>query len=172
VLRVYATENDPNTSIHTRFTTRPGRAARRGDLKTDPSRTFVRVIRLNLSPPCRETGQRARLASPGLAGRIYFPNAHLWQQGSPTLGRVLFPHHKEPRMHKAKEEAIEVEGRVKTALPNTTFLVELDIGGEVLAHIGGKMRKHYIRIIPGDRVKVEISPYDLTRGRITFRARN
>ncbi|HEX4607747.1 MAG TPA: translation initiation factor IF-1 [Urbifossiella sp.] len=72
---------------------------------------------------------------------------------------------------KAKEEAIEVEGRVKQALPNTTFRVELDIGGEITAHIGGKMRKHYIRIIPGDRVKVEISPYDLTKGRITFRIR-
>ena len=75
-------------------------------------------------------------------------------------------------MGKEKEAAIEVEGRVKTALPNTTFRVELDIGGEVIAHIGGKMRKHFIRIIPGDRVKVDISPYDLTRGRITFRIRN
>ena len=75
-------------------------------------------------------------------------------------------------MQKAKEEAIEVEGRVKQALPNTSFRVELDIGGEVIAHIGGKMRKHYIRIIPGDRVKVEVSPYDLTKGRITFRIRN
>ena len=74
-------------------------------------------------------------------------------------------------MQKAKEEAIEVEGRVKQALPNTTFRVELDVGGEVIAHIGGKMRKHYIRIIPGDRVKVEISPYDLTKGRITYRIR-
>ena len=74
-------------------------------------------------------------------------------------------------MQKVKEEAIEVEGRVKQALPNTTFRVELDIGGEVLASIGGKMRKHYIRIIPGDRVRVEISPYDLTRGRITYRIR-
>ena len=71
----------------------------------------------------------------------------------------------------AKEEAIEVEGRVKTALPNTTFLVVLDTGHEVVAHIGGKMRKHYIKIIPGDRVKVEISPYDLTKGRITYRIR-
>ena len=71
----------------------------------------------------------------------------------------------------AKEENIEVEGRVKEALANTQFRVELDVGGMVTAHIAGKMRKHYIRIIPGDRVKVEISPYDLTRGRITFRAR-
>jgi translation initiation factor IF-1 len=75
-------------------------------------------------------------------------------------------------MQKPKEEAIEVEGRVKQSLANTTFRVELDIGGEVIAHIGGKMRKHYIRIIPGDRVKVEISPYDLTKGRITFRIRS
>jgi translation initiation factor IF-1 len=75
-------------------------------------------------------------------------------------------------MQKLKEEAIEVEGRVMQALANTTFRVELDVGGEVIAHIGGKMRKHYIRIIPGDRVKLEISPYDLTRGRITFRIRN
>jgi translation initiation factor IF-1 len=71
----------------------------------------------------------------------------------------------------AKEEAIEVEGRVKEALANTQFRVELDIGGEVIAHVSGKMRKNFIRIIPGDRVKVEISPYDLTRGRITYRGR-
>lgn len=75
-------------------------------------------------------------------------------------------------MQKPKEEAIEVEGRVKQSLANTTFRVELDIGGEIIAHIGGKMRKHFIRIIPGDRVKVEISPYDLGKGRITFRIRN
>ena len=71
----------------------------------------------------------------------------------------------------AKEEAIEVEGRVKEALANTQFRVELDMGGLVTAHIAGKMRKHYIRIIPGDRVTVELSPYDLTRGRITYRGR-
>jgi translation initiation factor IF-1 len=74
-------------------------------------------------------------------------------------------------MQKVKEEAIEAEGRVKTALPNTTFLVVLDSGHEVIAHMGGKMRRHYIRITPGDRVRVELSPYDLTRGRITFRVR-
>lgn len=72
----------------------------------------------------------------------------------------------------AKEESIEVEGKVREALPNTQFRVELDMGGMVLAHIAGKMRKHFIRIIPGDRVTVELSPYDLTRGRITFRDRN
>ncbi|MHB0914637.1 MAG: translation initiation factor IF-1 [Thermoleophilia bacterium] len=68
-----------------------------------------------------------------------------------------------------KEEAIELEGEVVEALPNTMFKVELDNGHVVLAHISGKMRMHYIRILPGDRVKVELSPYDLTRGRITYR---
>ena len=72
-------------------------------------------------------------------------------------------------MAKEKEEAIEVEGRVKQALANTTFRVELDIGGEVTAHIGGKMRKHYIRIVPGDKVEIELSPYDLGKARIIFR---
>jgi translation initiation factor IF-1 len=74
-------------------------------------------------------------------------------------------------MQKLKEEPIEAEGRVKTALPNTTFLVVLDSGHEVVAHIGGKMRKNYIKIIPGDRVRMELSPYDLTKGRITYRVR-
>jgi translation initiation factor IF-1 len=72
---------------------------------------------------------------------------------------------------KQKEEAIEAEGRVKEALANTQFRVALDVGGECIAHIGGKMRKHWIKIVPGDRVTVELSPYDLSRGRITFRAR-
>ena len=69
----------------------------------------------------------------------------------------------------AKEDAIEVDGVVEEALPNAMFRVELENGHEVLAHISGKMRKFYIRILPGDRVKVELSPYDLTRGRITYR---
>jgi translation initiation factor IF-1 len=69
----------------------------------------------------------------------------------------------------AKEEAIEVEGTVIEPLPNAMFRVELDNGHVVLAHISGKMRKYYIRILPGDRVTVELSPYDLSRGRITYR---
>ena len=69
----------------------------------------------------------------------------------------------------AKEEAIEVEGIVKEALPNTMFRVELLNKHVILAHLSGKMRKHYIRIVPGDHVKVALSPYDLNRGRIIFR---
>jgi translation initiation factor IF-1 len=69
----------------------------------------------------------------------------------------------------AKEEAIVMEGTVVEPLPNATFKVELENGHEVLAHISGKMRMHYIRILPGDRVQVELSPYDLSRGRITYR---
>ena len=67
------------------------------------------------------------------------------------------------------KEAIEIEGTVSEVLPNATFRVELDNGHKVLTHISGKMRMHYIRILPGDRVKVELSPYDLTRGRVVFR---
>jgi translation initiation factor IF-1 len=68
-----------------------------------------------------------------------------------------------------KKEAIEVEGKVVEPLPNTMFRVELANGHRVLAHISGKMRIHYIKILPGDKVLVELSPYDLTRGRITYR---
>ncbi|AAC65092.1 MULTISPECIES: translation initiation factor IF-1 [Treponema] len=70
-----------------------------------------------------------------------------------------------------KEEAIEVDGVVKEALPNTTFRVQLQNGHEILAYLSGRMRKHYIRIVPGDSVKVALSPYDLSRGRIMFRER-
>jgi translation initiation factor IF-1 len=69
----------------------------------------------------------------------------------------------------AKTGVIEVEGIVKEALPNTTFRVELENGHEILAHTSGKMRMHYIRILPGDKVKLELSPYDLNRGRIIYR---
>ena len=69
----------------------------------------------------------------------------------------------------SKGDAIELEGKVIEPLPNAMFKVELENGHVVLAHISGKMRMHYIRILPGDRVTVELSPYDLTRGRITYR---
>jgi translation initiation factor IF-1 len=96
----------------------------------------------------------------------------------PRCGRSVAPLHsqenRQPRGIFArevavKEEKIEIEGEVVEALPSTMFRVQLDNGHSVLARISGKMRKHYIRILPGDRVKVELSPYDLTRGRITFR---
>ena len=72
---------------------------------------------------------------------------------------------------KQKEEALEVEGVVTQALANTRFRVQIDGGHLIVAHVAGKMRKNFIRIVPGDRVKVELSPYDLTKGRITFRER-
>ena len=71
----------------------------------------------------------------------------------------------------SKEDVIEVEGTVVETLPNTNFKVELEIGHQILAHISGKLRMNYIKILPGDKVKVELSPYDLTRGRITWRAK-
>ncbi len=70
-----------------------------------------------------------------------------------------------------KEEPIKVQGTVVEALPNASFRVELENGHQVLAHISGKMRMHFIKILPGDTVTVELSPYDLTRGRITYRAK-
>ena len=69
------------------------------------------------------------------------------------------------------KDAIEIEGTVSEVLPNATFRVEPENGHEVLAYLAGKMRKHYIRILTGDKVKVELTPYDLTKGRITFRGR-
>jgi len=70
-----------------------------------------------------------------------------------------------------KEDLIETEGKIIEALPNAMFKVELENGHVVLAHVSGKMRMHFIRILPGDKVKLELSPYDLTRGRITFRVK-
>jgi translation initiation factor IF-1 len=73
--------------------------------------------------------------------------------------------------HMAKEDVIEMDGKVLETLPNTMFRVELDNGHIVTAHISGRMRKHYIRILTGDRVKVELTPYDLSKGRITYRSK-
>lgn len=85
--------------------------------------------------------------------------------------RALALRRGQPRRHDLpkQKDAILVEGDVKEALPNAMFKVALENGHEVLAHISGKMRMHYIRILPGDRVQVELSPYDLSRGRITYR---
>jgi translation initiation factor IF-1 len=77
----------------------------------------------------------------------------------------------EDRRRRENPDAIAIDGRVVDALPNAMFTVELENGHTVLGHLGGKMRKNYIRVLPGDRVTVELSPYDLTRGRITFRHR-
>ena len=93
---------------------------------------------------------------------------------SPAVDVVPFrsdnPHFsKEPHLPKPKEDAIVLEGTVVEPLPNAMFRVELENGHKVLAHISGKMRMHYIRILPGDRVQVELTPYDLSRGRITYR---
>lgn len=74
--------------------------------------------------------------------------------------------------HKQKEEVIKVDGIVKETLPNAMFLVEIEGGHTVLGHVSGKMRMHYIKILPGDRVALELSPYDLKRGRIVLRYKN
>jgi translation initiation factor IF-1 len=96
---------------------------------------------------------------------------HRWRPRAATEERAerrATDHHRGGGVSE-KEESIQVEGTVTEALPNTQFRVELENGHSVLAHISGKMRMHYIRILPGDRVVVELSPYDLSRGRITYR---
>jgi translation initiation factor IF-1 len=88
--------------------------------------------------------------------------------------RPVSPAERAKRLERAgnqKESTIQVEGTIIEALPNTMFRIDLENGHRILGHISGKMRKHYIRILPGDRVTVELSPYDLTRGRITYRHR-
>ena len=85
--------------------------------------------------------------------------------------RKRIPRTEEDPRSVAKDDVIEVEGTVIEPLPNAMFRVELENGHKVLAHISGKMRMHYIRILPGDRVRVELSPYDLTRGRVVYRYR-
>jgi translation initiation factor IF-1 len=86
-----------------------------------------------------------------------------------TMCGVLLGYFIGDRMAKQKEEALEVEGVVTQALANTRFRVEIEGGHIVNAHVAGRMRKHFIRIVPGDKVRVELSPYDLTKGRITYR---
>ena len=88
------------------------------------------------------------------------PASEVQPPGAPSGG---------PALPKPKEDAIVLEGTVIEPLPNAMFRVELENGHKVLAHISGKMRMHYIRILPGDKVQVELTPYDLSRGRITYR---
>ena len=90
-------------------------------------------------------------------------NASPLSWGNPSSYRGEFP------LAKPKDDAIVLEGTIVESLPNAMFRVELENGHNVLAHISGKMRMHYIRILPGDKVQVELTPYDLTRGRITYR---
>ena len=99
---------------------------------------------------------------------VYWAFAPLWGRSRLVFGPVTSPGSRFNRSV-PKKDAIEVEGTVVEPLPNAMFRVELENGHKVLAHISGKMRMHYIRILPGDRVLVELSPYDLTRGRVVYR---
>ena len=94
-----------------------------------------------------------------------------WHFEARSVPRPPLREDNQNRMSKQKEEALEVEGVVTQALANTRFRVEIEGGHQVTAHVAGRMRKHFIRIVPGDKVRVELSPYDLTKGRITFRER-
>ena len=105
-------------------------------------------------------GTRLPAPSPGILNDLGFPEVNYLTR---------FELH--GMAEKEKEEAFEVEGTVTQALANTRFRVQLTNGAEVMAHVAGKMRKNFIRIVPGDKVKVELSPYDLTKGRIVFRER-
>ena len=89
----------------------------------------------------------------------------------PRPVKLVSPDTTEERVRRENPNAVTMYGKVTEALPNAMFTVELENGRSVLGHLGGKMRKNYIRVLPGDRVVVELSPYDLTRGRITFRHR-
>ena len=106
---------------------------------------------------------------------LSFPGRVVGRPIKPLYAHTGLRHHTPPingiGLRVAKEEHIEMEGTITETLPNTLFRVKLDNGHVVTAHISGKMRKNYIRILTGDRVTVQLTPYDLTKGRITFRAR-
>lgn len=118
-----------------------------------------RTHRSSLDPPTRQV-VHYRVAAVRAASFLTFG----WRGCSGRFLRRVF-------MAKQKEEALEVEGVVTQALANTRFRVEIEGGHIVMAHVAGRMRKHFIRIVPGDRVRVELSPYDLTKGRIVYRER-
>ncbi len=126
---------------------------------------FIRLGRSYHTPAAWcSTGSPIAL-TPGLhAGRS--PFARVTADSRPWFPQLTG---EEKPLPKPKEDAIVLEGTILESLPNAMFRVELDNGHKVLAHISGKMRMHYIRILPGDKVQVELTPYDLTRGRITYR---
>jgi translation initiation factor IF-1 len=99
-------------------------------------------------------------------------NTTLWSGRAAEPAPVVIHRIHHPRGRMAKADVIEVEGVVMKVLPSTMYRVKLDNGHEILAHISGKMRKYFIKIVTGDRVKLEMSPYDLTKGRITYRYRD
>ena len=105
----------------------------------------------------------------GRIRRVRYDGAKISQ--TPEFENRSTYHPRSPILAKEKEEALEVEGTVTQALANTRFRVQIEGGHEVIAHVAGRMRKFFIRIVPGDKVKVELSPYDLTKGRITYRER-
>lgn len=110
-----------------------------------------------------------RLGSFGLGGSIDTrPNGRFCARPRAS-SQFVIPADKEAVLPKPKDDAILLEGTILESLPNAMFRVELENGHKVLAHISGKMRMNYIRILPGDKVQVELTPYDLTRGRITYR---
>jgi translation initiation factor IF-1 len=111
---------------------------------------------MSVSAPAPEQGSKSNVVIP-------VPSASAVVPGSRSRTSEEKP------LPKPKEDAIVLEGKILESLPNAMFKVALDNGHEVLAHISGKMRMHYIRILPGDKVQVELTPYDLTRGRITYR---
>jgi translation initiation factor IF-1 len=110
------------------------------------------------------TGPVAWLAGLRARPRAHARPEHVRSEPDPSCSST-----EEPILPKPKEDAIVLEGTIVESLPNAMFRVELENGHKVLAHISGKMRMHYIRILPGDKVQVELTPYDLTRGRITYR---
>jgi translation initiation factor IF-1 len=115
--------------------------------------------------PCGSRPARAR-AKRGVLRTVGVVTLNAHQQTNDEAGAGRFQEIRVP-----KEEPIRTEGRIVEALPNTQFMVELENGHRILAHIAGKMRKNFIRIVPGDRVTVEITPYDLSKGRIVYRER-
>lgn len=147
-----------------------GAPAGRGAKKDTAGGGFLALMidRLIRRPVCRREEPGEKKIEPGCPAREAGKS-----EGFDKIFLILLecPYETTEGVVLSKEEAIEVEGLVLEALPSAMFKVELDNSHKIIAHLSGKMRKHYIRIVPGDRVKVELSPYDLKKGRITYRKR-